>query len=282
MKKVIISFILLLICGGVAFFFGYILIPQDQYAIINTTLFGFDEKVYPPQTFMWRWEKLLPTVFNLYTFHLAPYTAEIESPMKGSLYPSGNDYAKGLGENFDFSFEISLSLKFGIIPDKLLDLVKNGLRPENLESWYKDMTMTISESLFRIITDNPEIFVKLTRKEYITRIQDILGDNKEFDGITILDINPKKINIPDYDAYRAIKAAYLKHLEFQTTLNNEKIMAENKLYLEAIQKEIEIIRNIEKYGEILTKYPAILDYLHKANKEYIEESMKQPLQLQPQ
>ena len=124
MKKIIISFIILLICGIAALIIGFIHIPPDYYALIHTKISGFDNKVYLPDTIMWRWEKLLPTVFTLYKFNLLPYKTELTSPVKGSLFPSGNDYAAALGEDFDFSFEITMRIEFAINPEKLLMLVE--------------------------------------------------------------------------------------------------------------------------------------------------------------
>jgi hypothetical protein len=273
MKKVIISIIILLICAGVAGYFGLVHIPPDLYGIIHTTLRGFDTEVYEPETYLWRWEKLLPTVFSLYTFNLSPYRADISSPIKGSLYPSGNDYAKALGEDFDFSFDISLSVEFAINPDSLLELAENGLRPDTLPVWYQEISYKLSEALSSIIINDPEIFITMTRKEALEKIQVILSDNKDFMGIQLLAVDPKNINIPDYDAYAMIKEKYFAHLEEWSSMKKEIMDAEKSLYLAAIEKEIDIIRNIEKYGDILTTYPAILDYLHKTNKEYVKDAL---------
>ena len=274
MKKLIISFIILLICGGVVLYLGLVHIPPDHHGIIHTTIYEFDKKVYEPGFYQWRWEKLLPTVFSLYSFDLSPYSADIESPIKGSLYPSGNDYAKALGEEFDFSFDISLSIQFAIDPDHLLDLAEAGLRPDNLLAWYKERAFKLSERISTIIIEDPEIFLKYTRDESLKKIQVIVSDYKDFYGITLLSVDPKHINIPDYDAYMALKETYFEHLEIQKGIKKEMLEGEKSLYLEAIQKEREIIRNIEKYGDILTEYPAILEYLHRANREYVKDTLQ--------
>ncbi|MBN2532920.1 MAG: hypothetical protein JXB88_08515 [Spirochaetales bacterium] len=273
MKKVIISLILLLVVGIIVLVIGFIYIPQDSYGVVQTMISGIDEKVYPPGTIMWRWEKLLPTALAFYKFKLTPYKKEIESPIKGSLYPSGNDYAKALGESFDFSFEFNVNVEFVIIPDKLPLLVKDGLKPDNLSTWYEDVSGKLSESLFEIVLAEPDIFMKYKRSELLKQIQTIIGDQNDFHGITLLAIDPKNVNIPDYDAYKALKEKYFNYLTLKSGAHNEMIQAEKQLYLEAVQKEIEIIRNIDKYGELLTKYPSILEFLQKTNQGYLKESI---------
>lgn len=273
MKKIIISFILLLIIGVIVLIIGFVYIPRDYYGVIQTRISGFDEKVYLPDTKMWRWEKLLPTVFSIYKFKLSSYKKELESPVKGSLYPSGNDYARALGENFDFSFEMNINVEFAIIADKLHLLVQDGLRPDTLDAWYEEIAGKLSERLFEIVLNEPDIFMKYKRLEYLKQIQTIIGDEKDFYGITLISVDPKNVNIPDYDAYKALKEKYFEHLTLKTGILNEMLQAEKQLYLEAVQKEIEIIRNIDKYGEILTKYPSILEFLQKTNKGYLKESL---------
>jgi hypothetical protein len=274
MKKFVISFILLLIAGITVLILGFVYIPRDFYGVIQTRLTGFDENVYLPDTNLWRWEKLLPTAFTLYKFKLIPYKKDIESPVKGSLYPSGNDYARALGEDFDFSFELDVHVEFTIIPDKLPVLAKNGLRPDNMAAWYDDMADKLSERLFDIIVDEPDIFLKYTTTEYLNHIQAIIGDEKDFYGITLLAVDPKNINIPDYEAYKVLKEQYLEYVNVKSEMRNEMLQAEKQLYLEAVQKEIEIIRNIDKYGEILTKYPTILEFLQKTNRGYLTDSLE--------
>jgi hypothetical protein len=57
MKKFIFLFIILLIAGGCAFFFGWIqiLIPAETYAVAFTKTGGFDDEVIEPGKFVWRW-----------------------------------------------------------------------------------------------------------------------------------------------------------------------------------------------------------------------------------
>ena len=148
------------------------------------------------------------------------------------------------------------------------------MRPENQTAWYEGISLKLFEYISEIVIKDPEIFLTIKKSDYLNKIQAIIGDNRDFSGITLLAVDPKNVNIPDYDAYSAIKKKYFEYLTLKTEVHNEMIKAENKIYLEAIQKEIDIIRNIEKYGEIITTYPSIIEFLHKANKEYAQEILK--------
>jgi hypothetical protein len=273
MKKFVIGFILLLIAAACVLIIGFVTIPIDYYGVIQTRISGFDEKVYPPGTRLWRWEKLLPTVFTLYKFKILPHRTELASPIKGSLYPSGNDYARALGEDFDFSFELTVTVEFVINTEELVPLVKDGLRPDNLTAWYKKIADKLAERLLKIVLDEPDIFMKYNREEYLKHIKGIISDEKNFFGITLIAVDPKNVNIPDYDAYKTLKERYFEDLAYKTEIRREMMEAEKQLYLEAIEKEIEIIRNIDRYGEVITKYPEILEFLKETNKGYLKESM---------
>jgi len=79
MRKLFVSLIILIIVGGVGFYFGWIQIqlPANTFGVIFTKTNGYEASVVRPGTFEWRWQRLLPTNLTLYTYTLAPQSTNV-------------------------------------------------------------------------------------------------------------------------------------------------------------------------------------------------------------
>ena len=260
MKKLITGLIIIIGFGVAALVIGFIHIPPDRYGIIYTKINGFEE-VIEPDTRLWRWEKLLPTVTEVYTFDLSPYSTTLQSPLKGSLYPSGEDYAEALGESFNFTFEFNVYVEISIKPEELRELVVSGLRPDAVPAWYRNTAEKLGDSLGRIVMDDPDLFMEYEKERYIDIVRQNLSEESVFNAVRIHDIVPKSARIPDMDAYTALKENYLRMLEAETDARIELINTRNERNLIAIRKEIDIIQNIDRYAEIIARYPAVIEFL---------------------
>jgi hypothetical protein len=259
MKKVIISFFILIILGVTVLILGWINVPDNTYGVVQTSFKGFDQKLLKPKSISWRWEKLIPSALSLYLFKLAPYKADCESPVKGSMYPSGNDYAKAAGQNIDFQFDVKFTIEFSIFPEKLVGLAAAGLRPETLGKWYEDTSVKLSERISQIVLKDPQIFYT---QGYVEKFQSIFKDDALFDSVEVKNITPKYINVPDYELYTQLKQKYLQIEKLKLEADIEKLNLEKDRDLLAIRKEIDIIQNLEKYGETFKNYPILIEFLY--------------------
>jgi hypothetical protein len=195
-------------------------------------------------------------------FKLDTFEAEIKTPVEGNYYPSGNDYAKAAGENVSFDFDVRFTLEFSIIPQKLRSLVAAGLRPETLSHWYKEKAAALAERITQIVVKDPQIFYS---EGYVERISAAIKDEAAFDSINLIKISPSYVNIPDYDLYLHLKQKYMEVEKFKLEAEVAKINAEKERDLLAIRKEIDIISNLDRYGEIFKNYPILIEFLYLRN-----------------
>jgi hypothetical protein len=262
MKKLIIGIIVVILLGSVVFILGLLHVPHDQYAVVYTSFAGFDAKALTPDTYAWRWEKLIPSALVTYLFKLESYEAEVDSPVKGNYYPSGNEYAKAAGVDMSFEFDLRYKIEFSIIPGKLRDIVSEGLRPEKLSDWYKKKANELAERITQIVVKDPQIF---HTEGYLGKIGSIIKDDASFDSITIVKISPEYVNLPDYDLYLHLKQKYMEIEKLKLEAQIAKLNAEKDRDLLAIKKEIDIIQNLDKYGETFKNYPILLEFLYLRN-----------------
>ena len=79
MKRFVILMVVLLLLGGVAFYFGWVQIhiPAGHYGVIFTRTNGWEDEPVVPGTFVWRWQRLVPTNFTLYLFDVESHRTEV-------------------------------------------------------------------------------------------------------------------------------------------------------------------------------------------------------------
>lgn len=258
MKKLIIALILLVIVGGVAFYFGWIQIhlPENTYAVIFTKTGGWDEEVTHPGTFVWRWERLIPTNLSMHKFTLEPYTARVSS--KGTL-PNGDAYSQVMDPRPDFGYSLELAVDFQINPESLPKLVEDSLlTQETFSEWHSDTSEVISARAAGFAREQS------TRSDFAASLT-ALGD--EFSEslaahlrtglpyVEIQNVTIRRIEVPDFDLYIAAKQIYLDLAQSRKE-SYEAALLEISWTEARSEQHFEVIR---QYGELITQYPALLD-----------------------
>ncbi|MBN2737303.1 MAG: hypothetical protein JXR70_10005 [Spirochaetales bacterium] len=260
--KIFISFLIILILGGVVFYLGWInnQIPLGYIAVIHTSTSGFVEHPVKSDEFTWMWENILPTNMTIYKFSLTSYQSKIDSPVKGYLYPSGESYAQAIGLSEDFYFEMELSLVFKIRENNLVSLVINeNLTPDTLNTYYQKKAEDMALAISKLALSDPLLF---SGGDYEEKIKEQLSKDNNFVSLEILQVIPSNIKkIPDYDNYLYAKKSFfaLKEEEMKTKL--QLIQLERQRDEEALKKEIQIIQQIEDYGSLLENYPILIEFL---------------------
>jgi hypothetical protein len=262
MKKLVASIIILIILGAIIGIIGLIHVPESTYAVVHTTFRGFEAGVLNPNTFTWRWEKLIPTVLNTYLFKLEPYKIDTELLLSGNFLAQGKDLAASVAENASFDTGSQFMTEFSIKPDKLRDLAAAGLRPESLPQWYREKAQLLSGKISQIVLKEPKIF---SESDFLERINTILKDAPGFDSISITTITPGQMNAPDYGEYLDLRKKYFEIERLKLDAEEAKINAEKERDLLAIKKEIDIIQNLDRYGEMFKNYPILLEFLYLRN-----------------
>ncbi len=254
MKKFIFLLILLLIASGAALYFGWVRIPENSQAVIFSKITGYEDKAIESGSFHWRWQKLIPKTFKVHIFDLSQHTASVVS--EGQL-PSGNLYSSILSGNPDFAYRISFSISYTVNSSRLPELFKNGSSyAENPEEWYREKD--------KIIESEGNKFIASLKKSSGTasdssEIEKKLGDHliSSLNDITVTALTLNEYNIPDMDLYNEAKRQYLNLVKNKENLiiESESRSAKDNADLE---RQLELL---EKYGELLTKYPILLDYI---------------------
>ena len=259
MKKFIFLLILILIASGTAFYFGWIRLPENTQAVVYSNITGYENKTVKSGSFIWRWQKLIPRAFKLYIFDDSVHTTSVVS--EGEL-PSGRVYSSILAGNPDFTYRISFSVKYVIDSALLPSLLEAGdIDESSLPEWYKEKDREIENSGKNFITSMQNTSVSLTdSSELEKKLGDYLLEN--LSGISFSSISLNSFNIPDMDLYSEAKRQYLNIIK-----NRENLVLESETKAASANADLERqLELLEKYGELLTKYPILLEYI-KANPE---------------
>ncbi len=270
MKKLIILFIFLLIAGGVLFYFGWvqIQIPPGEYGVVVTKTGGYDKNVIEPGQFVWRWERLIPTNFTLYSFSLTPKIIDVS--ITGKL-PSGETYAENFNNAIDFSYNVRLSVSYHINSEQLPQLVaEEGLRRDTVDSWYKKVETHISTlvSTFfknKAATSSMMSVENFTFKGFEEELLSILerdSPHLEFNSVFL-----ERFQTPDFELYQRVRRNFYDVLDVRRQVLVNEIRSSAQAKAEDL-KRIELLR---EYGKLLSEYPILLKYL-ALEKEQIDLS----------
>lgn len=251
---------LIILLGGAGFYFGWIQIQLDEnsYAVIFTKMHGYDEEVVRPGTFLWRWDRLVPTNMTVHTFTVTPQRKNVS--LSGSL-PSSDIYASYLEGSPDFSYNLSFRVSFSIRPESLPELLReHHVTPDTLGSWYQDVfsrclmegTAMLEEKVEAAASSSPAGYLSTSLGSGLMERLSGLYPQLEFHSIL-----PETIELPDFDLYRQGKSMYLSLMSEKEAAEAESIRRSSEFFVtESVRLDM-----LEKYGKLLTEYPILLDYM---------------------
>jgi hypothetical protein len=257
MKKILIAFFIILILGGAgtAFFFGWVQIqvPPGSYGVIRSKTHGIDPTVIKEGEFRWIWYAILPTNTKLTIFTPKP----VEQPIRlsGSL-PSGDAYALFAGLSVNFAYEYAGSLSFMIKADMLPTLMtERGIADqEDLEAFERRAggeVATYAERRLREYVREGSMYGELSMDKLK---EDIL---REYPYVENPICNINATQYPDITLYNSLRKIYEDYLTAQHQSQESNVPAPANRH---INSQIRL-DELAKYGELLTKYPILLQYL---------------------
>jgi hypothetical protein len=263
MKKMFASFIVLALVGGAVFFAGWVQfwVPAGTYGVMVSKTGGVNSRAIEPARFRWQWERLLPTNAKLLSFNLAPTTRSVSA--SGAL-PSADIYSPMLEGKPDFSWKLDFSITARIAPDALPGLVKKEAVTDQatltkfLDARVEQISGDAAKALIADVTRDPTSFRALMsdRTELAKRVQDI-ASKRGTDGIELVSVAVTGSKIPDFTLYDLAAKTYASYQERRTALMAETAKAEAR---DSVADYLEIER-FSALGEVLTKYPILIDYL---------------------
>jgi hypothetical protein len=257
MKKFLWTLFILIILCGTAFFFGWaqIAVPPGSYGVIRSKTHGIDQKIIKEGEFRWIWYKLIPTnaKINVFSINRTEHSFTYQNTL-----PSAGALAAFAGIQTDFSYEVKGAVSFSLRPDALTGIIsaKNITSQADLSAYESSLAGEIEAFILRRLDfygENTENFEKFTDGGGELSA-DIL---QHFPSIENVSCRLDAVKIPDFALYRSIRSLY------------EDFLAHQKEYLSAdLNKKAEIridskihFDELERYGELLTKYPILLQYL---------------------
>jgi len=260
MKKFFITFVILIIIGTAGFFFGWVQlsVPPGQYGVVSSKTHGVSPVLVRSGEFHWIWYKLIPTNVLISVYQLEQKTYPINY---SNNLPMGANYAAFAGlSGINFSWDIHGEISFNINPDKLIFLVsqQNITNQHELEEYLNKTAREIEILILRHLSDSADNLVRLEHimagnmdsemeREINTRFPEINGFSFIIDSAVY----------PDFILYRTLRQIYEDFLSQQHELITADFGRRAEMRIESQLR----FEELERYGELLTRYPILLDYL---------------------
>jgi len=262
MKKFFFVLFLLLALGGTVFFLGWaqLTVPPGSYGVMRSKTHGLETEVIRDGEFRWFWYKAIPTNANVSVYTINPVKRSIKS--SGAL-ASGDAYAALAGINADFSWEISGEISFTLKPECLPEFTakesindNEGLRKaeENLAA--KVETLALQRLRDYVNNANGEeinaIAFASSRPEINSEIESLIPE------IENLNCTFQFVRIPDYALYQSLFSLYKEYLARQNAILSVEVAKEAERRINTRTR----MEELAQYGELLTKYPILIQYLN--------------------
>ena len=256
-KKFFLVFFILAVAAGLAFFFGWaqIEVPPGSWGVVRSKNHGLDRRPIKEGEFRWIWYKLIPGNVQITVFR--PERKDAPFSFRGAL-PSAGFYASFAGIETDFSWSLSGSFSFSLDSRSLISLIEahNIGNQEELDAWEDTLGDEIRGSVLRYLGE-----IDGAGMEEILNTGGSPALEEEITAaypfIKRFSLHIREARFPDSALYRRIKAMFEDYFghqqEFLSARLREK--AENRINAQSRLDEL------DKYGELLTKYPVLLRYL---------------------
>ena len=259
MKKFLFFLILLIVLGGAGFFLGWthLTVPPGSYGVLRTKTHGLDSTVIQDGEFRWLWYKLIPTNAEVSVFTLPPLRSSFRS--LGAL-SSGQIYAEVAGVNADFTWEISGGIGFNLRPEYLPEIVvrENISDDEGLRIVEGNIASRMENLIVQRIRSYADDGERLESLVFMPFLPDLNSEMERlFPEIENLVININVLRLPDLVLYQSLRALYQEYLAFQNAILSEDTLKEAE---RRINTRIRI-EELTQYGELLTMYPILLEYI---------------------
>jgi len=259
MKKFFITLLILTALCAAAFFFGWVQfsVPPGSYGIISSKTHGVDPEIVRSGEFRWVWYKLIPTNVQIAVFRLEPVKFHVDF---NSSLPSGDIYASFAGLGTDFSWEFKGEISFSLDPQELVSVVskQNLTDQEELDAYLQDIALNIEVMILRILSSAETDSLRLEKIMAGDSDEEMEKEVKnQFPQIRDFSFVIQSAKYPDFVLYKQVRLLYEEFLAIQREYVTAALGRRAENHIEAQFHFSEL----ERYGELLTKYPVLLEYL---------------------
>jgi hypothetical protein len=206
---------------------------------------------------VWRWQRLLPTNLTLYVFELGTHRTDVQ--LSGSL-PSAQAFESILGSPASFSYDLNLTVVSKIKTERLPALAEvQGLRPDTLDGYYDSLdtriTQIATDSVMSLVQHNTDSLSLSGSYSFITgQIADAL--TQQLPDLEIQSVSASRISLPDMTLYNEARQLSDDLLAARA----DALVAAAQASAEAQDETERELLMLERYGDILTRYPVLLEY----------------------
>jgi len=260
MKKFFITLIILIIIAVTAFMFGWaqFSVPPGKYGVIYSKTHGIDQKPLQSGEFRWVWYKLIPTNVRISIFNLEQNKYPVDF---NSFLPSGETYAAFIGlTNADFTWNLKGELNFKLDPQMLISVVSqnNLVTQDDLNTYLQSVSQNIVNLLLKLLSSQGTDSTRLENLMSGNPDADLEKEIKEnYPEICDFSIKIKSAKYPDFVLYRELRLIYENYLSKQREYAVSSFGKRAESHMENQLRHEEL----EHMGELLTKYPILLEYL---------------------
>jgi hypothetical protein len=259
MKKFFFTLFILLLIGGAAFLLGWaqFTVPPGSYGVIISKTYGVDPSPVRSGEFRWIWFKLIPTNVQIAVFRLEPEKFTINF---NSSLPAGDSYASFAGLGVDFSWELRAAMAFSLDPESLVPVVEkhNITSQDELNEYLSDVAKGIELIVMRTFSsesmDSDRLEKILAGGQDAQMEREIL---KKYPEIRDFSFSVQSARFPDFVLYRQVRLLYEEFLAKQREVIAGAFGQRAQSHIAARLHFDEL----ERYGELLSKYPVLLEYL---------------------
>jgi hypothetical protein len=210
--------------------------------------------------FRWVWYKLIP--LNTVTLIFSPNTVSVPVSVCGTL-PLASTYAAKTGISADFSYNIEADLSFSVKPGSLPSLaLTRGIKDQ---AGLEDYEKTLAREIDFFARERLETYAVQEQFEGAPYGEDVRAAADRLEGeitrafpdVENLSYAIHNVRMPDFALYAMARSLYGDYLDRQRELLGAELSGEAERSVNALFRFDEL----EKYGELLTKYPVLLQYL---------------------
>jgi hypothetical protein len=259
MRKFFVVFFILLALGGAGFFFGWVQleVPPGFYGVLRSKTHGIDGSLIREGEFRWVWYKLIPTNAAIQVYR--PPRVERRINRRGVL-PSADVYTAFAAADADFSYEFDAALSFYIDADSLIPLIRERdiQNQEELEAYADALAQDIESFVLRRMETLGEDGEELRRVMETGSAAKLEGEVlSNFPQIRGFSCRIPAIRFPDFELYSQLRRLYADYLDVQ---REYALAAADNRAERHIDSRFRL-DELAAYGELLTRYPVLLEYL---------------------
>ncbi len=262
MKKVATLIVLALFAGAV-FFVGWtqLSVPPGKYGVFISKTGGIDTRVIESGRFSWRWERLIPTNGKIVAFEVAPQAA---TAIASGELPSASLYAKMLEGNPSFSWKLSIRIVGKVKPERLPAIEKDtSIKTQDaLDAWILERVEAIARNaadtvVAGLMSDEGTLEKISAGSETVASLINAKIAENPDPNVEILECSVSDKTLPDFALYAIAGKTYGDYQKMRAELLAKTAAVEAEA---AVSEYLEIER-FGRWGELLTKYPILIDFL---------------------